>query len=439
MNYKRLFTIAVLLVSISIIIVPYATVGKANATQPGQIFNPLILSMIDQVDPGDIYSLTSDLSGEDQVLISGEPYTIDTRAALSGEPNLKATQYLLEYYQGLGMQVSRQDFSYWGRILSNVVAEKTGTIFPERIFMITSHMDDVPISPRSPGADDDASGTVGVMLAAEILNQYEFGCTLRFANFNAEEYGMIGSQDYARKTYCAGEDVQGVINLDMIAWNSAGSAPEMDLHALPSVTGSDEIADLFQEVVSTYELNLIPTRAIPVTVASDHSSFWRYDYPAILVSEDINDFNPNYHTKFDLLENLPDFDYYTELVKASIGTLAHLGCLVEGGWGTISGTVSDKTTQLPIAGADVTLSNPDWGYTFITRTDQNGDYQFSAQGGWHEISADAFAYSFTPTTSIYVTQSQELQVDQELAPIEETRYYFPFMGNKFQAVIPGCP
>jgi hypothetical protein len=279
---------------------------------------------------------------------------------------------------------------------------------------------------------------VGVMMAAEILKQYEFGCTLRFINFNAEEYGLIGSQKYARQTYCGGEEVRGVINLDMIAWNTAGSPAEMDLHALPSIPGSMEIAGLFNEVVSAYGLDLQPTNATSPTSASDHASFWRYNYPAILASEDFADFNDFYHSSQDSLGNLPDMNYYTEMVKASLGTLAHMGCLVEGGRGTVSGTIREEATNLSIPGAQVTLHNPEWGYTLLANSDQDGHYQISAPAGWHEISADAHGYAFLPPSDIYINQSQAVQENLALDSMAEIAYFFPVLYNSIP-IPAGCP
>jgi hypothetical protein len=435
-NWLRaiVFTLVFIFFSVN----PPSILGVASTDQPGPFYNPTVQLMLDQVDQGEIYSLTGDLSGEWPVTISDQPYTLNTRHALSGEPNQKAAEYLYQYYQALGLDTSYQNFTYQEQLLSNVVAQKTGTVFPERVFMITSHFDDVPITPPAPGADDNASGTVAVMLAASILNQYEFGCTLRFVNFNAEEYGLIGSQDYAQQAYCAGEDIRGVLNLDMIAWNTTDSAPEMDLHALPSIPGSSEMADVFQEVVSAYGLQISPTAADPITTRSDHSSFWRRGYPAILVTEDMDDFNPYYHSVDDLLDNIQDFDYYAEMIKASLGTLAHLGCLVEDGWGTVSGIVTDQTTQLPIPGTAVSLTNPEWGYTFYIRTDENGAYQFSALQGWHTLTADNFGYR-VDSSEIYVTQNQSLTVNLELMPANETAIYLPLAGNGIQISPPGCP
>ncbi len=435
-NWQR--AIVLILAFFSFSLTPPLILGMAATHQPETFFNPTVQLMLDQVDQGEIYSLTGDLSGEWAVTINEQPYTLNTRHALSGEPNQKATEYLYQYYQALGLDTSYQNFTYQNQLLSNVVAQKTGTVFPERVFMITSHFDDVPVTPPAPGADDNASGTVAVMLAASILNQYEFGCTLRFVNFNAEEYGMIGSKDYTQQTHCAGEDIRGILNLDMIAWNTIDSAPEMDLHALPSIPGSSEMAVIFQEVVSAYDLQISPTAADPITTRSDHSSFWRLGYPAILITEDMDDFNPNYHSADDLLENIQDLDYYTEMIKASLGTLAHMGCLVEDGWGTVKGVVTDQITQLPVPGAAVSLTNPEWGYTFNTRTDQGGNYRFSALQGWHNLTADDLGYGID-SSQVFINQNQSITVNLELTPANETVIYLPLAGIGLPIPQSGCP
>jgi hypothetical protein len=433
---KRLPQILAILAVLSFSLIPPADSGYAS---PNQTWSPLIQTMLDQVDQNQVHTITGNLSGEWPVMIDTQPYTITTRHALSGEPIQKASQYLFQYYQDLGLETSYQNFTYRGRQLSNVVAQKTGTVFPERVFMITSHFDDVPLTPLAPGADDNASGTVAVMLAASILNQYEFGCTLRFVNFNAEEYGMIGSGDYARGAYCAGEDIQGVLNLDMIAWNTPETAPEMDLHALSTIPESSHMASVFQEVVTTYDLQITPTLADPIITRSDHARFWNLDIPAILVTEDGDDFNPNYHSANDRLNTFQDFDYYTEMIKASLGTLAQIGCLVETGWGDISGIVTDQNTHLPLPNASVTLHNPEWGYTFYTQTDQKGEYQISALQGSHSLSADGINYAAAANSGLMITHDQSTTMDIELAPLDERLIYFPLSTKAPNQPPAGCP
>jgi hypothetical protein len=304
--------------------------------------DPIIQQMVTQVDGASIYSYTGDLSGEWPVMIGGEPFTITTRHTYSGVPVRKATQYAGNHLNRLGLDV---EYHQWGEsTYPNVIGELTGQTDPEDVYIICAHIDDMPLGGVAPGADDNASGTTAVLVAADILTQYQWDCTLRFALWTGEEQGLWGSNAYAHRAFTSSESILGVLNLDMIAWNSAGSSPDIDLHANSELSATLELAQLFSDVVHIYNLDLIPEIVPNGTDRSDHASFWDFGYPAILGIEDFGDFNRRYHTVEDQLQYL-DMNYYTDLVKASVGTFAHMSdCLIA--------TVEPVYFYLPVVGRD---------------------------------------------------------------------------------------
>ncbi len=83
------------------------------------------------------------------------------------------------------------------------------------IYILGAHYD----SANNAGADDNGSGTAAVMEAARVLAEYEFDCTLTFIAFDVEERGLKGSEAYAAAADARNENILGVVNLDMIAWN----------------------------------------------------------------------------------------------------------------------------------------------------------------------------------------------------------------------------
>jgi hypothetical protein len=290
--------------------------------------DPIIQDMMDQVSLDTVYNYTGDLSGEWPVDIGSAPYTIATRYTYSGTPIQKATEYAGEHLEDLGLPVEYHQWS--GSTYPNVIGEITGQTNPDDIYIICAHIDDMPSGPIAPGADDNASGTTSVLVAADILSQYEWGCTLRFALWTGEEQGLLGSNVYAQRAYNQGENIVGVLNLDMIGWNTPASSPDIDLHARSTMPATMELAQLFADVVSAYGVPLYPEIVPLGSTASDHASFWNYGYTAILGIEDFSDFNPRYHTTGDLLQYL-DMEYYTDFVKASVGTFAHMSdCLISG-------------------------------------------------------------------------------------------------------------
>ena len=374
--------------------------------------DPLIQQMMDQVTTQAVYDYDGGLSGEWPVTIGGQPYTILTRNTTSGEPIQKATQYVGEHMDALGLDV---EYHVWNASRPpNVIGERLGSVNPDDIYLITAHLDDMPTGPVAPGADDNASGSVAVLLATDILAQYEWGCTLRFAFWTGEEQGLLGSHAYAQRAYNQGENILGVLNLDMIAWNTPNSTPDMDLHATSSIPATLTLAQLFADVVDVYNLDLVPHIIPNGTGASDHASFWDYGYTAILGIEDYSggDFNPYYHTTQDRLAAL-DLGYFTDFTKAALGSFAHMtGCLIPGGLGTLNGQVTAANGGAPIPGATVTMTDP-MNYTYSATTDDGGSYTRALPAETYEVIATAFGY--LPQTVTGVTVYTDTVTTQDFA------------------------
>ncbi|HRQ38077.1 MAG TPA: M28 family peptidase [Chloroflexota bacterium] len=351
--------------------------------------DPTIQSMMDQVSSTAVYQYDGDLSGMWPVMIGGSPYTIATRHTYSGTPIQKATQYVGEHFTDLGLAVEYHQWS--GSTYPNIIATIPGLSNPDEIYILSAHLDDMPSGSLAPGADDNASGVVGALIAADIFSQYQWDCTIRFGIWTGEEQGLNGSHAYAQRSYNLGEDIAGVLNLDMIAWNTPNSARDIDIHATSSIPATLAQAQLFVDVIDAYDLNLIPQINPNGTGASDHASFWQYGYPAILGIEDFSDFNPYYHTTNDLLANL-DLDYFTEFVRASVGSFAHLtGCLVPGGLGYLDGQVTAQASGDPIAGATVSMEAAGGGM-FTAVTDPTGYYTRTLPANTYTVTAQAEGY-----------------------------------------------
>lgn len=300
------------------------TIANATTFGAAQPPDPTIQSMINQVNKDTIYTYTGDLSGEWPAMIGGQPYTIRTRRTDSGEPIQKATQYAGEHLAALGLQVEYHNWESSG--YPNVIGQITGQTNPENIYMITAHIDDQPSGSTAPGADDNASGSVGTLIAADILSQYQWGCTLRFALWTGEEQGYEGSEAYADRARERNENILGVLNLDMIGYDSGGPR-NARIFARSSIPASVDIGNLFIDVVQAYGLNLVPSLRVEGGTGSDNQSFWNEGYAAILAIE--GDSNPNYHSTSDKLATL-NMEYYTEFVKAAVGSFAHMtGCLMD--------------------------------------------------------------------------------------------------------------
>ena len=386
--------------------------------------DPHIEEIIAQVDADTVYLYDGNLSGENEVAIGGLPYTINTRYSYSGEPIQKATQFVYEHFQNLGLEVEYHDYNWWGNNWRNVVAAKPGLTDPDDIYIICAHVDSISNDPYNyaPGADDNASGTTAVMIAADILSQYDFSYTIRFVTFTGEEQGLHGSRYYAHDAYYGGDDILGVLNLDMIAYDSDADSI-LELHA-GTGAGSIAIANLFSDVVDTYDLNLVPQIITAgATNRSDHASFWDYGYDAILAIEDWQDFTPYYHKTSDQLSTL-NMPYFTEFVKASVGTVASMAGLLPGK-GYLEGIVTGADGGDPLVDVTVTIVNQENSDQTTTSTDPSGYYTKTLSVGLYDVIAEASGYYSATASGVEILAADV--TTQNFALERWYRVYMPLL------------
>ena len=305
------------------------TVKSSIASAFTVTHDPRVAAMVDQVQQTALYDELGNLSGENAVTISGKPYTMTTRHTDSGAPIQNATQYVYERIAALGLTVSFHDWSISPYANRNIVGTKTGRTKPSEIVLITAHLDDMPIAGAAPGADDNASGSAALLMAAKIMAAGTFERTIRFVFFTGEEQGLYGSQAYSDAASLAGENIVAVYNMDMISWDAI-AGPILRLHTRtpsnPGYAADMTIAVAFSDVVAAYGLSsaLTPIITSDGETASDHSSFWYNGYAAIMaIEDDYDDFTPYYHTPDDMRQRL-NMTYFTNYTKASVATVSHL-------------------------------------------------------------------------------------------------------------------
>ncbi|OGN92500.1 MAG: hypothetical protein A2Z71_10350 [Chloroflexi bacterium RBG_13_50_21] len=380
--------------------------------------------MIDQVSETQVYTYNKQLAGELPVWVDGAWYTITSRNTNSGTPIQKATHYMGERMAADGLDV---EYHVWNNATNpNVIGEIPGLVNPDDIFIIGAHLDDVS---NTPGADDNASGSVATLIAADILAQYQWGCTLRFAFWTGEEQALLGSEAYAQEAFSDGENILGYLNLDMIAWNTPLSSPDIDLIYNSSMPATLQLAQLFADVVSTYDINLIPGLGISLGGGSDHSSFWDYGYTAILAIEDQGDFNPSYHGPGDTPAH-NNLGYFTDFVKASIGTYAHMSdCLIPSGLGYLDGNVTAASDGEFIQGATVTADNGA-GHSYPATTDVTGYYTRTLMADTYTVTASAYGYNPVTMSGIVVTTDTVITQDFALTALP----IYTVSGHVYDAV-----
>ncbi len=278
---------------------------------PSRDVDPFVQDMVDQVTTSTYVPLWQALDD------------FETREAFQAN-NVASSQWMLETFQSYGLSAEFHYYSHSGQ-KRNVVATMPGQVDPSRVVYFCGHFDSTSPTPATcaPGADDNGSGTAAVLEVARILSQYLFQYTIKFACWNSEEQGLIGSAAYAAAMAAAGENIIAVYNCDMISYRGTDAAPA-DL-VIYTDTNSQSVATILSNAITTY----VPGQIEPVVVVealqgSDHASFWDHGYKAVCSIEDEAwgaDFCPWYHTCDDRIERYPQ-DYVISCTKANLAAVA---------------------------------------------------------------------------------------------------------------------
>jgi len=284
-----------------------------------QAIDTLIQYLINKTNLDTLIYFVNILSGEDSVTINDSTYLLLSRYLYHPHNDL-AAEFIFQTLNRFNIPTYNQNYSSTGR---NVFGVKTGTDYPDQKFIICAHYDDMPPQPPAPGADDNAGSAAVVLEAARILSQIPTPYTIIFALWDEEEMGGWGSRYYALQSYLSAEDILGVVNLEMLGWDSDDDGL-FDISTRP-IANSVELANLVDSLANLYNLGLTSAIFNPGTTASDHASFWNYGYSAMVFSEAFfsGDGNPYYHTSNDKIEHF-NLDYYHALSKLAVATISHL-------------------------------------------------------------------------------------------------------------------
>ena len=179
------------------------------------------------------------------------------------------------------------DFSYEEKPLTswNVIGFIPGTDpnLRSRVICTGAHLDHFP--PRNGkimnGADDNASGSAGVIEIAEAMQLNPTPCSQLFILFSAEEIGLLGSRHFVRDCPLPINSIKAFFNLDMIGRthkdliNSKG-------HYVASDTGfCPELWQLISRINSrSLKMHLKLREGLEYVIRTDQSYFHQKGIPS---------------------------------------------------------------------------------------------------------------------------------------------------------------
>jgi hypothetical protein len=257
-----------------------------------------------------------------------------------------AADYIEATWRAQGYAVSRQEYDAYGVACANLEVSRPGRARPGEILLIGAHYDTVR---GCPGANDNGSGVAAMLEISRHFADLAPAITVRFVAFVNEEppsffTGQQGSAVYAKAARERGDDIRLMVSLETIGcyFDEPGSQryPPLFRHFFPdrgnflglvsdlrSGGALRRMARTFRRH-SDFPLEHVATfRWVPGVAWSDHSSFWRRGYKALMVTDTAFYRYRYYHTP----EDTPDKVAYGALGRATEGLCRCFAELAETG------------------------------------------------------------------------------------------------------------
>lgn len=278
-----------------------------------------------------------------------------------GSDHYNAVQDLCaERFEEYGFTVTREEFSGPFGSGVNVIGRKLGSVNPEEQVVFAAHYDAVD---DCPGADDNGSGTAGVIEAARVLSTREYERTLVVACWDEEEDGLLGAVAFATKAKENEETIIFNYNLEMIGFvdtapNTQSVPAGFDLVYPAEVEELAEwgnTADFLAIIVDEFgaeeaarvekwadqlELKNLVLEVPDVAKnsdlfadlrRSDHAAFWAQDYSGAMLTDTSEFRYEAYHCRNGLVDEIGmlDHDFAEKIIKSTVGASAETLRIVE--------------------------------------------------------------------------------------------------------------
>ena len=274
-------------------------------------------------------------------------------AAEIGERNLQhpealhaAEDYINQTWQQQGYTVERQAYLERNIQCANLEITQHGNALAEQIILVGAHYDTVY---GSPGANDNGSGLAVLLELSRLFQSETTNMSVRFVAFVNEEppfffSGRQGSNLYAKAIRQRGDDIRLMLALETMGYyssepHSQGYPPlfryfyphTADFISLVTNFGSRRVmrklARAFRQVTDFPLQHVATFSFIPGVGWSDHLSFWRQNYKALMVTDTAFYRYPYYHSSNDTPEKLD----YSRLARVCDGLFDALRLLAKTG------------------------------------------------------------------------------------------------------------
>jgi Zn-dependent M28 family amino/carboxypeptidase len=248
---------------------------------------------------------------------------------------VKAQAFLTQELEQAGYTVKQQNYQIDNKTYTNLAVEIPGSSRANEVLVIGAHYDSAF---TSPGANDNATGTVAVLALAREFAGTKPLRTLRFVEFTNEEPPLfwtdnMGSLVYAKETKSHPEQkIVGMFSLETLGYYS--TQPNTQKYPIPlnllypstgnflGFVGNINSRELLRNTLRSFRAQTqFPSEgaALPSSLPgvgwSDQWSFWQQGYQALMVTDTATFRYPHYHT----LDDTPNKIDFERLSRVTIG------------------------------------------------------------------------------------------------------------------------
>lgn len=256
----------------------------------------------------------------------------------------KSAEYIESCHLRLGLEPRRETYPYRDKKVANIVVDLNFSGKGEKTYLLGAHYDSVK---GTVGADDNASAVAVQLEVARALTELKetpsLDLTLRLVSFALEEppaYATrsMGSRVYARKAKSEGEQLEGMICLEMVGYTC--HQPGCQGYPFPlmfrkypktgdfiGIVGNYRSRHFTKSIFAAFKNNAdlpvikltVPWSGylLPSVRLSDHAPFWDRGYKAVMITDTAFYRNPHYHRRSDTMDKL-DFGFMAQLVKSLV-------------------------------------------------------------------------------------------------------------------------
>jgi hypothetical protein len=247
----------------------------------------------------------------------------------------KAAAYIERQFSRDGARVFIQPYTAWGKTYRNVLASYGPEAGP--LLIVGAHYDAFGDFGANPGADDNASGTAGLLELSRLLAGRPLDHGVVLAAYSTEEPPFFGSSKMGSAVHARSIEpsrVRGMICLEMIGYFQEEQPwPHWFLRLLyPDRGDFIAVAGRWKDRALTREVKRAMRGAGSVPVysftaprsagldASDQLSYWNRGIPAVMVTDTSFVRNERYHSPRDTAGTL-DYERMAGVVDAVLNAV----------------------------------------------------------------------------------------------------------------------